>query len=92
MLQDLGLVNGNSHGSELISGLVTKSMFQRCYNVYTLDLKRCADEVQDQVLKSFMLNFKIDTKGAYEFVVLVTYDNSVTIDRIGGSVTSAEDV
>jgi len=92
MLQALALVNGNAHESELISGLVTKSMFQRCYNVYTLDLKRVADEVQDDVLKSFMLNFKIDTKGAYEFVVLVTYDNSVTIDRIGGSVTSADDM
>jgi hypothetical protein len=92
MFQALAMHNGNSFSSELITGLVTRSMYQKCYGVLSFDLKRISDEVQDDSLKSFMLNFKIDTKGTYDFVVLVTYDNSVVIDRLGGSVSSASDM
>lgn len=90
-LQALAQFDGNAHGSELISGLVTKSMYQRCYGVVTLDVKRVADQVQDDAMKSFLLNFRVDSKGTYNFIVIITYDNTIYIDRVLGTVVSPEE-
>jgi hypothetical protein len=90
-MQALAQFDGNAHNSELISGLVTKSMYQRCYGVVTLDVKRVSDQVQDDAMKSFLLNFRVDSKGTYNFIVIITYDNTIYIDRVLGSVVSPEE-
>jgi hypothetical protein len=91
MLQALARYDGNAFNSELVSGLVTKAMYNKCYGVVSLDIKRVADQIQDDAMKSFLLNFRVDTKGAYDFIVLITYDNTIYIDRVLGSVVSAEE-
>jgi hypothetical protein len=81
--------NGNSFKSDFMSGQISRSMWEKAYNVYSLDLRRVQDEVQDNQSKSFQLQFKVDTRGTYNFLIIMTFQNQLTIDRITGQVTSA---
>ena len=81
--------NGNSYVSDYFSGQVTKSMWEKCYNVYSLDITRVVDEVTDTASKSFQLEWKIDTNNTYDFLVFIVYQNSLAIDRLTGTITSA---
>ena len=81
--------NGNSYVSDYFSGQVTKSMWEKCYNVYSLDIRRVVDEVTDTASKSFQLEWKIDTNNTYDFLVFIVYQNSLAIDRLTGTITSA---
>ena len=81
-------VNGNSMKSKFMSGQITSTMWQKAYNVFTFDMKKVEDEVQDNVLKSFQINFKVDTVNTYDFMVILSYQNELNIDRLTGMVTS----
>ncbi len=63
-------------------------MWQKAYNVFTFDMKKVEDEVQDNVLKSFQINFKVDTVNIYDFMVILSYQNELNVDRLTGMVTS----
>ena len=80
--------NGNSIKSQFFSGQISKSMWEKAYNVHSLDLRRVADEVQDSQSKSFQLTFKVDTIATYDFIIIVTFQNSLTIDRVSGMITA----
>ena len=88
VLQNIAQLNGNSFKSDFISGQITKSMWEKCYNVFTLDMRRVADEVQDASNKSFQLTFKLDTAETYDFLIILTYMNKLTVDRLTGQITS----
>jgi hypothetical protein len=81
--------NGNSIKSQFFSGQISKSSWEKAYNVHSLDLRRVADEVQDAQSKSFQLSFKIDTTATYDFIIIVTFQNSLTVDRVSGMITSS---
>ena len=81
-------VNGNSMKSQFMSGQITSTMWQKAYNVFTFDMKKVEDEVQDNVLKSFQINFKVDTTNTYDFMVILSYQNELNVDRLTGQVTS----
>ncbi len=81
-------VNGNSMKSKFMSGQITSTMWQKAYNVFTFDMKKVEDEVQDNVLKSFQINFKVDTVNTYDFMVILSYQNELNVDRLTGMVTS----
>lgn len=89
VMQLMANINGNSLKSKFMSGQITSTMWQKAYNVFAFDMKKVEDEVQDNVLKSFQINFKVDTVNTYDFMILLTYQNEMNIDRLTGQVTSA---
>lgn len=88
LLPILGQLNGNSYNSEYISGQIKKSDWEKCYNAYVLDIRRVLDEVSDTTQKSFQLDWRVDTNNTYDFMVLIVYQNSLTVDRLTGTITS----
>jgi hypothetical protein len=82
-------LNGNSLKSKFMSGQITFNMWQKAYNVFAFDMKKVEDEVQDNVLKSFQLNFKVDTINTYDFMIVLSYQNELNLDRLTGQITSA---
>jgi hypothetical protein len=86
-LTNLANINGNSFRSELMSGQITKSMWDRCYGVYSIDMLR-GDEISDSALKTFQLKFKCQSKGKYDFVIIMTYQLNVAIHRLSGLVSA----
>jgi len=89
LLPLLAQQNGNSFKSSFMSGQINRSEWEKAYNVYSIDMRRVADEVQDAQSKAFQLTFKIDTNNTYDFLVILTYQNSLSIDRVTGQITSA---
>jgi hypothetical protein len=82
-------MNGNAYDSDFCSGLITKSMWNKCYGVTILDLKTAQDAVQDDSVKSINLSFKVDSSPglAHDLLILVTYENITYMDRINGKLT-----
>lgn len=89
VMQLMANINGNSMKSKFMSGQITSTMWQKAYNVFAFDMKKVEDEVQDNVLKSFQINFKVDTVNVYDFMIILSYQNELNIDRLTGQVTSA---
>jgi len=83
-------INGNSLKSKFFSGQITKSMWENGYNVYTINLMKCADEITDSLMKSFQLIFSIDGNAglSYDFYYMITYQSELTLDRSTGSITN----
>jgi hypothetical protein len=81
--------NGNSLKSSMFSGQITQSDWEKCYGVYVFDLEKVADELQDNIAKSFTLNFTIDTLKSvvYDFIVMISYETELTLDRATGEIT-----
>ena len=83
-------VNGNSFKSKFASGQITKSMWENGYNVYTINMKKCADESQDNIAKSFQLTYQIEGGVApLDFIYLMDYEVQMLLDRGSGEITSA---
>ncbi len=59
-LSIMAIINGNSLKSLFYSGQVTKSMWENGYNVYSINLQKCTDEISDSLMKSFQLLFQVD--------------------------------
>ena len=89
LVQAISRMNGNAYDSDFCSGLITKSMWNKCYGVAVLDLKNVQDAVQDDGVKSINLSFKVDssTASAHDFLILVTYENITYMDRVNGKLT-----
>jgi hypothetical protein len=89
-------VNGNSLKSKFFSGQISKSMFENGYNVYSIDLQKVQDELQDSMMKSFQLIYQIeDSKFAdanklkYDFYYIITYQSELSLDRSTGTITNS---
>jgi hypothetical protein len=89
-------VNGNSLKSRFFSGQISKSMFENGYNVYSIDLQKVQDELQDSMMKSFQLIYQIeDSKFAdanklkYDFYYIITYQSELSLDRSTGTITNS---
>lgn len=88
MMQLMANLNGNSLKSKFFSGQITKTMWEKAYNVFVFDMQKVTDEVQDNVIKNFQLQFKVNAKDTvkYDFYVIMEYQSSLTIDKITGEV------
>ncbi len=89
-------VNGNSLKSRFFSGQISKSMFENGYNVYSIDLQKVQDELQDSMMKSFQLIYQIeDSKFAeanklkYDLYYIITYQSELSLDRSTGNITNS---
>jgi hypothetical protein len=89
-------VNGNSLKSRFFSGQISKSMFENGYNVYSIDLQKVQDELQDSMMKSFQLIYQIeDSKFAeanklkYDLYYIITYQSELSLDRSTGTITNS---
>jgi hypothetical protein len=84
-------VNGASLKSSYFSGQITKSMWERCYGVYEFDLTGSLDQIQDNLPKSFGLDFNVDTVAglAYDFLVVFINQNELYLSRPTGLITTS---
>jgi hypothetical protein len=86
-------INGNSLKSKFFSGQITKSMWENGYNVYTLNLQKVQDEVQDSLMKSFQLIFQVESSNvttiSYDFYYLISYQSELSLDRSTGTITNS---
>ena len=89
-------INGNSLKSKFFSGQITKSMWENGYNVYTINLQKCTDEITDSLMKSFQLIFQVEDNSStvpanklkYDFYYMITYQSELSLDRSTGSITN----
>jgi len=84
-------INGNSLKSKFFSGQITKSMWENGYNVYTINLMKCTDEITDSLMKSFQLIFQVEggvTGLSYDFYYMITYQSELNLDRSTGTITN----
>jgi hypothetical protein len=85
-------INGNSLKSKFFSGQITKSMWESGYNVYTINLQKCTDEITDSLMKSFQLIFQVEsstvTTVSYDFYYMITYQSELNLDRSTGIITN----
>ena len=84
-------INGNSLKSKFFSGQITKSMWSNGgYGVYCINLQKCADEIQDSLMKSFQLIFQIEGAAglSYDFYYMITYQSELFLDRSTGTITN----
>jgi hypothetical protein len=83
-------VNGASFKSPWSCGQITKSMWERIYGVYEFDLTGALDELQDNLPKSFTVDFKVDTVAGltYDFLVVFTSQSEMYLHRGTGLITS----
>ena len=86
-------INGNSLKSKFFSGQITKSMWENGYNVYTINLQKCTDEITDSLMKSFQLIFQVEsstvTTVSYDFYYMITYQSELALDRSTGTITNS---
>ena len=84
-------INGNSLKSHFFSGQISKSQWSYGgYGVYCINLQKCADEIQDSLMKSFQLIFQIDGAAglSYDFYYMITYQSELNLDRSTGTITN----
>lgn len=81
-------LNGNSIRSEVHSGLITKTDFERCYGVIAIDLQKVSDEQTDSLAKQIEVIFTIAGKSSvkWDIVYLTTYQVQTSVDRITGEI------
>ncbi len=89
-------INGNSLKSKFFSGQITKSMFENGYSVYTINLEKVQDELQDSLMKSFQLIYQVEdstfaqaNKLKYDFYYIITYQSELSLDRSTGTITNS---
>ena len=85
-------INGNSLKSKFFSGQITKSMWENGYNVYSINLQKCTDEITDSLMKSFQLIFQVESSTvvavSYDFYYMITYQSELNLDRSTGTITN----
>ena len=91
-------INWNSLKSKFFSGQITKSMWETGYNVYTINLQKCTDEIADSLMKSFQLIFQIEDNKVqanrlnYDFYYLISYQSELMLDRSTGEITNPQSI
>ena len=88
LLPELANMNGNSLKSKFFSGQITKSMWEKCYGVYTINLEKVTDEIQDNLMKSFQIQFKNDNLITYDFIIMISYQMELAVNRPSGTLTA----
>jgi len=71
-------------------------MWENGYNVYTINLEKCTDEITDSLMKSFQLIFQIESNATsgtnsallYDFYYMITYQSELSLDRSTGTITN----
>ncbi len=88
-------INGNSLKSKFFSGRITKSQWENGYNVYSINLEKVQDEIQDSLTKSFQLIYQVEdstftqaNKLKYDFNYIITYQSELSLDRSTGTITN----
>jgi len=83
-------INGNSLKSKFFSGQISKSQWECGYNVYTINLMKCTDEISDSLMKSFQLIFQVEGAAglSYDFYYMITYQSELNLDRSTGTITN----
>jgi hypothetical protein len=83
-------INGASLKSSFFSGQITKSQWENCYGVYEFDIQGVLDEIQDNLPKSFGLDFDVDsiTGLSYDFLVVFVSQSELAVSRATGLVTA----
>jgi hypothetical protein len=87
-------INGNSLKSKFFSGQITKSMWEKGYNVYSINLEKVTDEITDSLMKSFQLLFQVESNSVsanklkYDFYYMITYQSELNLDRSTGTITN----
>ena len=87
-MPELAHINGNSYKSKFFSGQITKSMWEKTYGVYTINLEKVTDEIQDNLMKSFQISFKNDNLITYDFIIIITYQMELAVNRPSGLLTA----
>ena len=64
------------------------SDWEKCYNVFTFNMQKATDIIQDSIQKQFQLTFKLDTNGTYDFLFLMTFQVEMYLDQINGEITN----
>ena len=72
-------------------------MFENGYNVYSIDLQKVQDELQDSMMKSFQLIYQIEdskftpeaNKLKYDLYYIITYQSELSLDRSTGTITNS---
>jgi hypothetical protein len=84
--------NGNSLKSRFMGGQIKKSDWEKAYGVYAFNLQKVNGETEDNLMKSFQIQFKVDTPNTlfYDFIILVTYQSELYCDRATGVITSPQ--
>lgn len=86
----LGKLNGNHFKSEIFNGLIKRSDWELCYNVYRVDLQNISDSGNDDLNKQLSIMFRVDSKPAfvYDFIILTEYECFFSIDRATGQLVA----
>ncbi len=77
-----------------INGQITKSMWENGYNVYSINLEKVQDTIQDSFMKSFQLIYQVEdnstsTKLKYDFYYLISYQSELSLDCSTGTITNS---
>ncbi len=56
----------------------------------TINLEKVTSETEDNLMKSFQISFKNDSPANlyHDFIIIVTYQSELYVDRATGTVTS----
>ena len=94
VLESLGKINGNSIKSPFMTGLVDKSMWDRCYQVYVFNLSRSMNELIDNDTKEIYFSCKIlgQTGLYYDLLCVVEHQKETNLDRASGLFSLSTDI
>ena len=69
-------------------------MWEKGYNVYSINLEKVTDEITDSLMKSFQLIFQVESNSVsanklkYDFYYMITYQSELNLDRSTGTITN----
>lgn len=94
VLESLGKINGNSVNNPFFTGLIDKSMWERCYQAYVFNISRSMNELLDNEPKE--LYFSCKTLGLsgvkYDLLVVVEHQRQMTLNRATGNFAIDNDI
>jgi len=63
-------------------------MWEKTYGTYVINLEKVTDEIQDNLMKSFQITLKNDSNISYDFIVIITYQMVLAVNRPSGLLTA----
>jgi hypothetical protein len=90
VMQLVSKMNGNSTKSLFFSGMITKSMWEKCYGTYVFSLEKCTDEITDNQKKNITVSFRCDTNSTlfYDFIIITEFQMETYLNRALGKITA----
>jgi hypothetical protein len=75
-------VNGGNMKSPIVSGLISKSMFDKNYSYYCVDLTESKkSEVEDAIAHSYSIEFTNNSKMTLQYMFIIYFERSLMIDK-----------